>query len=274
MIKKLTKQQEEQVGKYHSEWLSHGTNTKPASRAKAEHAITEMYKFAEHKPPRFEWVASPLEAKTKFGCESVWFVGQMDSYWIAFYLYCRDVLGIKYEDKYSRVLDLHAIVAKSCGWWYPFEKAVVVCERPVECHMKNGVLHRDGGMSVRYSDGFGCWNLNGVRVPRDIAETPAERLDPILLTKEKNAEIRREIVRKIGIERIVQKLGAEVVDRQGDYELLLLDLQDGRKREFLKMKNPSLEGVFHIEGVPPGTKTVADALRWRNGIDTPPSVLS
>ena len=110
-------------------------------------------------------------------------------------------------------------------------------------------------------------------VERDLVETPAEKIDPIILLKEKNAEVRREIVRKIGIERVVTKLGAEVIDKEYGYELLLLDLQDGRKREYLKMKNPSI-GVFHVEGVPPGTKSVQAALAWRNGIETPPAILT
>ncbi len=50
----------------------------------------------------------------------------------------------------------------------------------------------------------------------------------------------------------------------GIYELLLLDLKDGRRRPFLKMLNPS-SFEYHIEGVPPGCDTIQDALNWRNG---------
>jgi hypothetical protein len=91
--------------------------------------------------------------------------------------------------------------------------------------------------------------------------------------KERNVQVRREIVRKIGIERVCEALEAECLDRQGNYELLLLDLQDGRTRPFLKMKNPSI-GVYHIEGVAPECRTVAEALAWRNQSDVPPTVLT
>jgi pimeloyl-CoA synthetase len=95
-----------------------------------------------------------------------------------------------------------------------------------------------------------------------------------MVTKEKNAEIRREIVRKIGIERVLMKLGCEVVDKQGDmYELVMLDIGDKRKRPFLKMRNPSIS-VTHIEGVPPGTNTVKAALAWRNQTESSPEVLT
>ncbi len=80
-----------------------------------------------------------------------------------------------------------------------------------------------------------------------------------------NAEQRREFVRKVGIDRVCYSLRAQVVDKCGDYELLVLDLGDGRRRPFLKMLNPSI-GTWHVEGVPPETETVQAALNFRNGL--------
>ena len=141
-------------------------------------------------------------------------------------------------------------------------------------------LHCDGGpalVATTQEEGekrvWEWYFLNGVRVPKEIATTPAEKLDPRLLLETDNAEVRREIVRKIGIERVCKALNAKVIDRKGDYELLLLDLRDGRKRPYLKMRNPSL-GVYHIEGVHPSCNTVVEALRWRNGSDLEPELIS
>jgi len=80
----------------------------------------------------------------------------------------------------------------------------------------------------------------------------------------KNVEIRREFVRIAGIERIVQAMGAEALDSDGDYELLRVDLL-GRtgKVPYLKMINPSM-GVWHLEAVPKEIATVKAALVWRN----------
>jgi hypothetical protein len=135
-------------------------------------------------------------------------------------------------------------------------------------------LHSDDGPAVSWPEGQEQYFfLNGVHVPRELVESPANEIDPRLLLHERNTEVRREIVRKVGIERICEGLNAECVDRAGNYELLLLDLQDGRMRPFLKMKNPSVE-VYHIEGVAPECRTVAEALAWRNQSDVPPSVLT
>jgi len=88
-------------------------------------------------------------------------------------------------------------------------------------------------------------------------------LEPKDILKTRNAEVRREIVKRVGIERICFSLNAEIVDKQGNYELLLLDLQDGRKRPFLKMLNPSVPECWHIEGVHPACRTVQGALNYR-----------
>jgi hypothetical protein len=164
-------------------------------------------------------------------------------------------------------------LSRSCGWWLPMRDYVVICDNPAEIHLDQGRLHRDGGPAMSYPDGFAVWALNGVRVPREIAESSSHNLDPRLILKEHNAEVRREIIRKIGIERVCEKLGAQVIDSAADYELLILDLGDKVRRPFLKMKNPSI-GVYHIEGVAPEITTVEEALLWRNGTPEKPIALT
>ena len=178
-------------------------------------------------------------------------------------------------------------VKKTLGIWLPFmdayeaglflywitPKEVIAVPRPV-MSLKGNALHNETGPAVHWSSGEAYWFLNGVRMPREIVETPAEKIDLSILVKDKNAEIRREVVRKVGIERVCQKLGAKSIDKLGNYDLLMLDLGDGRTRPYLKMLNPSLPGVYHIEGVAPNIKTVRAALAWRNGREDLPAVLT
>lgn len=118
---------------------------------------------------------------------------------------------------------------------------------------------------MQYRDGWGIWALNGVRVPQALVETQADELDCTdWVVNQSNAEIRREAVRKIGVERVIQRLGGHSLDTHGDYELISLRLNGTRERPFLKMKNPSI-GVWHVEGVAPHIKTVQQALNWRSG---------
>jgi hypothetical protein len=202
-------------------------------------------------------------------------------------------------------LDYAARAAAECAWarikwiepssyvyntdkWLPFVTAfeaglwcfwitsadVIALPRPVLKLNLQEQLHSDHEPAAYWKDSQQeFFFLNGVHVAREIVETPAGELDPRLLLRERNADVRRELVRKIGIERVCETLQAQGLDRQGNYELLLLDLQDGRTRPFLKMKNPSI-GIYHIEGVAPECRTVAEALAWRNQSDVPPSVLT
>ena len=128
-----------------------------------------------------------------------------------------------------------------------------------------GRLHCNDGPAIHYPDGWSIYALNGVRVPEWLVETKAARLDARKFAELDNVEIRREFVRKVGIERIATELGAEVLDRRGDYELLSVDLggQTG-KWPYLKMRNPSI-GVWHLEAVVKECATVEQALNWRNG---------
>jgi hypothetical protein len=142
----------------------------------------------------------------------------------------------------------------------------VVSERLNSINLKNGLLHNESGPALDYRDGTEIWSLNGVRVPKEIVLASPDDIDPKIITKEPNAEIRREIVRKIGIERILTACNAVVSDSLGLYDLLLLDIGDNRKRPYLKMLNPSTE-TWHIEGVPIECQTVEQALAWRNGLD-------
>jgi hypothetical protein len=91
------------------------------------------------------------------------------------------------------------------------------------------------------------------------------------MIKETNVEVRKMLFNKIGAVRVLKELKATVLDKQGSYELVDLVIGDEgqwrRTRPFLKMLNPST-GETHVEGVPPGTKTVNEALAWRNQLQT------
>ena len=193
-------------------------------------------------------------------------------YWIAYCMYPERYLNIDYKE-YSETLHLWDTLGKSCGWWFPYENICFVSDRPKEIHKKGIQLHNETGPALSFRDGYSLWFLNGVDVGEVIVTTKAEEIDCSIILKEKNAEVRREIVRKVGIERVCEKLNAKIIDKVNNYELLMLDLGDDRTRPYLKMLNPSI-GIYHIEGVHPDCNTVEKALNWRNQIEESPSVLT
>lgn len=103
-------------------------------------------------------------------------------------------------------------------------------------------------------------------------------LKPDFLNKpyfKNNVQRKRDLLHRVGIERCLQYLEQEVLDTYHNYQLIEIDFhpnmntKDRRfrwqrtKRRYLKMQNPSVEGMFHIEGVDPRCSTVQEAINFR-----------
>lgn len=150
---------------------------------------------------------------------------------------------------------------------------IQVLPGPTTTHWKEDRLHNEKGPAVEFAEQKSMYFLNGVKMPEWLVLTREGDLDPRRVLKLRNVEVRREFVRKVGIERICYSLDAIVRDKQGNYELLLLFLDDNRPRPYLKMLNPSL-GTWHVEGIPPNITTVEEALNWRNQTKEQPEILT
>jgi hypothetical protein len=66
------------------------------------------------------------------------------------------------------------------------------------------------------------------------------------------------------LERVIQNLGATVIDDWRNYQLLEIIIIKRFKPRYLKMLNPSI-GVWHVDGVPPYIQTCKEAFAWRDG---------
>src|SRR5258708_2077799 len=183
-----------------------------------------------------------------------------DSGWTSFYI-AMEKIGVDFSDipefsKWKLLLET--------GVWGTrlFEEIAFVCLRPSSVKVNsNDDLHCENGKAIEWLDGNGFFYLNGVRMEEDQVMTPAEKIDVQEIIKEQNVEVRRELIRKVGIERFIQKSGAKVLDKQGDYKLLSVYLSEQvPDTRYLKMKNPSL-GTYHVEGVE--GNTVEEAIDFR-----------
>lgn len=227
-----------------------------------------------------------LRANLGVNLRDIWHWGGYEIGWITYYLFC-DYIGIKYDKKDLELLKLHKQYAESALYLLSYENISFVCERPIKIFLKKvsnkiNVLHKDGDMAVEFRDGWGIYVLNGVRVNKEIAVTPHYQLNPELLLTEKNAEVRKEIIRKIGAERLYQKLNGKVIDEwineklRLPYKLIKIEIVNRKPYMILYMKNPSVEGVFHAEFVPPEIKTCQEALAFQDrdngGYESPTSL--
>jgi hypothetical protein len=196
--------------------------------------------------------------------------GQFDCGYFSFYDFCNKILKISFSKQKEWDCYLHT---SDVSLIYPFKDFIIISEKPTQIKQKNLLLHNETGASIKYADGFEIYSLNGIRVSKEIVMTSAEKLNPKIILTERNTEVRREIVRKIGIERVLQKLGGKILDKKDNYELINIDLGENRIRPYLKMLNPSI-GTYHLEGIAPEIKTVEQALNWRNQTDEKPIQLT
>lgn len=151
------------------------------------------------------------------------------------------------------------------GLYYPLDEIVIVGSKPsIICRNSTGQLHADEKPAVEWHDGFKLYFLNGISMETHYVMTPAEKINVKDILKESNVDVRRELIRKVGIERVMSELPSKLLNKKDNYELYSIDLSEEVKNaKFLKMTNPSI-GVFHVEAVDPSCNTVAQALLWRN----------
>jgi hypothetical protein len=192
-----------------------------------------------------------------------YFSGAHECAWEVFYHF-GERIGAKYPPKLSRKLGLWIEQSKQCYWWFPYKGIALASERPSQQHLdERGRLHSFSEKAIRFSDDWGFYFSHGVAMEEWMITTHPSKLDAKKVLSVPNVDQRRELIRRIGIEQLVDHLPHKVLDKQDEYELLAIDLSPELKRcRYLKMKNPSI-GLWHLEGVSNDCQTVQHALNWR-----------
>jgi hypothetical protein len=121
--------------------------------------------------------------------------GLHDADWMSYYDYLQQA-GVKGIEPLDGMKEL----AKSCGWWWPFDGICIVTERPTELHRDNrGRLHHEERAAIRYPDGWGLYAWNGILVPEDVIVLD-EPISFERIESETNAEIRRVLIERFGLD--------------------------------------------------------------------------
>lgn len=209
-MEKLTSLTEDQLkilDQKREEWIRIGLCTDPADRPAAEAGARLAYTTAGlPEPVNFVWADNPIEAiriqakltgtDPKNWSSSNYCWGQHD-YWLSFYD-TFDALGIE-DAQITRGL---VAVARSAGWWWPLERTVVFSERPYRLLRDNdNRLHCEDGPAMSYHGGFDLYLWHGTNVPADLIE---EGWDAQRILSERNAEVRRCAIEKIGWDTFIE----------------------------------------------------------------------
>ncbi len=289
-IDKLTPEQIARFPEWVDKWVKIGLSTEPADWEMAERGVRGCYKVAKLKQPKVILrIGSPFAvsfggplAVLMLGNKKVWSqvrsqvrsqVGaqagsawtqyrgaQLWASWYSWVTFLRDICG--WKDKSLDAFAFDEMLALSCGWTWWHDDVCAISDRPKVLHRNAaGQLHSEIEEAIRYRDGWGFYCLNGVVVPDWLVKTPKQDIDPKRVSEIENVEVRREFVRKIGIERCIEALGWKPLDVVGDYTLGEVSVV-GSPRRYLKMLNPSVH-VWHLEAVHPDCQSVQEALNWR-----------
>ena len=151
--------------------------------------------------------------------EQVWKAsyGLHDADWLGFYDFCNQELGIESCNRLTPLMKL----SEYCGWWWPFEGAVIMTEKPCEIHRDEmNRLHNTNGLALKYSDGWGVPALHGVRVPEKYVTTKPDEINIEEVLKEDSAEVRMAVLGKIGLTNALGKIPHKIIDSKNGNDLI------------------------------------------------------
>ncbi|MGW2180505.1 DUF6745 domain-containing protein [Streptomyces sp. NPDC001732] len=185
-------------------------------------------------------------------------LGQHDAAWLA-----------AFDGRGDRLNGL-AEVARNAGWWWPYERVVVISERPQALYRDEaGRLDRGDGPALAYSDGFALHAWRGMPVPAEFLDE-LNALTPKRIREEENAELRRVMLEFYGYDRYLSESGAEPVHRDETGVLWRIALDGDEDVVMVEVVNstPEPDGTHRVYWlrVPPGTRTAKAGVAWTFGV--------
>ena len=275
---KLTEKEKAILAEVTKEWetLANGGNTSFDEPAATE-ALGKIYEFAGLKADVvfFPGPKSALEfCRKELGQD----VTQFDAFglgydagWISFYEFFQKIGKLPSDNKEFDAL--RQMVRAGVWATILFDKLVVAMARPntVKLDDRNR-LHCSDGPAVAFDDGALYFFWHGTRVSKKIIMTP-EKLTAKEINDERNSEIVRAIVEKLGWPEFMKRIEVKLVDKWFDPATKLhYELYDFKNRRFelapklLKMESPEvLDGTrpTYIEPVHPQLMTCKAARKWQ-----------
>ncbi|WP_245819862.1 DUF6745 domain-containing protein [Rhodococcoides yunnanense] len=213
-------------------------------------------------------------------CGVTWY-GQQEAHRVGHYdVYRRSgLVTFGYEDVV--LLDVLSVLTDSTGWWWAFDGVCVMSERPTALRTEptpGGVhnqrrLHEPDRPALEFADGTAVFVLHGTIVPDWVVLDPSvERI-----SAERNVEVRRCAIERIGWDSYIDAAGLELIDRSDDpgnpgCMLQLYTTPDGwgRRSRILLAVNGSRERDGHRRRyglhVPHWMPSAMDAAGWTYGI--------
>ena len=212
---------------------------------------------------------------------AVTWYGQQEAPRVAHHDFWRRSGLVRFAPGDDEVLDHLVALTRATGWWWAFDDVCVMAERPTALHMEpipnqfhgQRRLHRDDGPAVQFSDGAAVFALHGTVVPSWVMNDP----DVERIARERNVEVRRCAIERIGWDTYIDAAGLALIDRADDpgnagcpISLYATPAGWGGRERILLVVNGSVErdGRRRRYGlpVPPWISSALQAAGWTYGI--------
>jgi hypothetical protein len=184
--------------------------------------------------------------------------------WCGYITYMRDVLG--WQNPTLEKFSIEEDLAKSCGWVWWHQNVLAISDRPSAINRDTeGRLHHESGPSIAYRDGWKLHHIHGVCVPAFVVERP-ETITVKHIESEANAEVRRVMVGRMGMEKFVQESGLKPIHSDDFGTLYRKDLANDEPVVVVKVRNSTPEPDGSVKNyflrVPPSMKRAREAVAW------------
>jgi hypothetical protein len=302
MIESLTPEQEAQIPVYRNKYIEIGLDTTRINYDQVVDRLKKIYSLLQlPEPVFFGPFDSPIEANRAIAYvktvekpvnedvvkvahdpninlvieNNQFFTGQHEAFWVSFYAYFQEVVGIKY-DKEALFNEIKELI-KISGWICLFENAAFIVQKPSIVKVEGGQRHSLDGPAIAFESKFfpPIYAVHGVNVTKEIIEGNFTWKD---IESQQNAEVRRVMINKYGQERYIIDSGLKPI-HQDDwgtlYEKVFPD--DPEPLRVVKVVNstPEPDGTYkdYFHRVDPkaygGVKIAhaAVASLWRNKED-------
>lgn len=192
--------------------------------------------------------------------------------WFPVVSYLVENFEFEIESKHIKDVLTRLTLAKSHVDMSAHELLCIVCDPPLKTLTNDrGLLHNEDGPALTYKDGYEVYALNGVVLPSyviaDSSEITVEKID-----KEQNAEIRRIMVQRYGIEKYIEDSGAREIDSDEFGVLYKKEQSMDEPIVVVKVTNstPEPDGSGpkqYFLRVPPYITTAKEAVAWTFDLD-------
>jgi uncharacterized protein DUF6745 len=179
-------------------------------------------------------------------CWFQWSWGQTEQYWLGWYRFAIDAVGVKVTPEEERRLRIRERLAESCYGVITLNAIEIVVQHPVVAAFDDAPiprLHKVDGPALRFADGYCVYAIHGIRLTPEVgAKMAAKTITATEIRDIANAEVRRVLVAQYSAGdsgRYLRDIGATVIHEDND--------PLGLPRRLLRIEQPGDEPFVAVE---------------------------